>query len=296
MLYGHQGRLRGLSYAPDGGRLASASEDGTVRVWPVASAGDPLVLKVHTGSAEALTFLPDGRLVTGAADGTVAVWDVTAGRKLAGRRAHEGGVRHLACAPGRPLVVSAGWDRTLKSWEFATVRKRLPQPGELSWEDDLEIGGLAFRDADTLAVGGCFSRGEVGEAGVYFLDLKEEDKGFGPLDQNIRALACSADGRWCAVSDPGREVLCESTSGKTLTFPDHGCILALAFLPGPSRVLAGGSDGAVRLYALGDEVEELRAFTWHDDWVTCLAVSPDGMTAAAGYEDGCVAVWDLADL
>jgi hypothetical protein len=43
VLTGHQGRITSLSFAPDGKRLASASEDGTALVWESAQAPLPAV-------------------------------------------------------------------------------------------------------------------------------------------------------------------------------------------------------------------------------------------------------------
>ena len=36
-LHGHRGNVRGLSFSPDGRTLASASSDGTIRLWSVSS-------------------------------------------------------------------------------------------------------------------------------------------------------------------------------------------------------------------------------------------------------------------
>src|SRR5580704_9875249 len=33
----HQGRVRSLSVAPDGNRLVSGSEDGTIKIWDLAN-------------------------------------------------------------------------------------------------------------------------------------------------------------------------------------------------------------------------------------------------------------------
>jgi WD40 repeat protein len=70
----------GVCFSPDGKRLASASNDMTVKVWDAVTGQQALTLKGQTNIVVSVCFSPDGkRLASSSHDGSVKVWDADSG-------------------------------------------------------------------------------------------------------------------------------------------------------------------------------------------------------------------------
>ena len=80
---GHAGRLRSVAWAPDGQRIASASEDETIKIWDAASGLEIRTFRGHATGVFGVTFSPDGgRIASISWDGTVKLWEVMTGEEF----------------------------------------------------------------------------------------------------------------------------------------------------------------------------------------------------------------------
>ena len=119
LLEGHRrGFFRGLQ--PDGGRLASAGADKTVRLWDVASGKQPAVLEGHTEEVQSVAFSPDGAWLASASHDKTCGLGRRLRKQLAVLEGHTDAVNSVAFSPDGARLASAGDDETIRLWDVAT--------------------------------------------------------------------------------------------------------------------------------------------------------------------------------
>ncbi|MHC5719106.1 MAG: WD40 repeat domain-containing protein, partial [Nostoc sp.] len=82
-LEGHSSWVYSVVFSPDGQRLASASDDKTIKLWDVATGKAVQTLTGHSRGVNSVVFSPDGhRLASASDDKTIKLWDVATGKAL----------------------------------------------------------------------------------------------------------------------------------------------------------------------------------------------------------------------
>jgi WD40 repeat protein len=82
-LEGHSGAVRSVAFSHDSARLASASDDRTVKIWDAHSGACLQILEGHSGAVSSVAFSHDSaRLASASLDRTVKIWDAHSGACL----------------------------------------------------------------------------------------------------------------------------------------------------------------------------------------------------------------------
>jgi WD40 repeat protein len=125
-LKGHTGKVYAavFSLLDDELRTATASADGTMRIWN--REGKLLHdLREHEGSVNDVVWSPHGRwAATASQDGTARIWNWAEERSEHVLRGHEGSVLGLAWSPDGRTLATAGKDGTVRLWDTASGERR----------------------------------------------------------------------------------------------------------------------------------------------------------------------------
>jgi WD40 repeat protein len=292
-LKGHTASVKRIAFSPDGRRLVSGSEDGTVKVWDLnaARAGGAdspvLTFKGHTSGVVSVAFTPDGtRIISGSRDKTVKVWDSTSPQECQTWTGHTHTVMSVAWCADESRVASAGRDGLIKIWDTTT--------GQVlrSWKGHQRdaICVVFSPDGKRLASSGMDGTIKVWDAttGDPIRDLE------GHTGQ-IQALAFSPNGQRLASAghDHTARIWDVATGQPVYILKGHReRVPGVAFSADGSRLATAGFDNLVKIWdtTSGKELHELKG---HEGPVWSVAFSPDGSKLASAGQDTFIRLWDV---
>jgi len=284
-LRGHTKFVESTVFSPDGSRLASTGADGTLRLWSPAT-GEMLISCSLPEQGGSVAFSPDGeRLAVGTYDGHVRIYD------LAGREQQswegQGRITGVRFSPAGDRLAWCGYS----GCGIVSVRSKTKPR---SFRDQGMVFALAFSpDSQTLATVGPGDSMTLRK--VSSLEVKQQlTHGARPGCWNV---AFTPDGATLVLALGDGVQFWDVAKGELRQLlQDHQEIVSgLAISADAQRLATCSWDKTILLYGLeGGVPRRLASYDWQIGRLHDVALSPDGMiAAAAGEGDSSLVVWDL---
>ncbi|MEE3717980.1 AAA-like domain-containing protein [Tumidithrix elongata RA019] len=284
-LEGHADSINSLDFSLDGTILASASDDGTIKLWQ--RNGTPIKTLVgHQGSVDSVSFSPDSQtLLSAGSDGTARLWQRD-GTLIKVLTAHRDRISSAVFSPDGSVIATASWDNSIQLWKSNGEEIPTVEP----MRDRSAIYSLSFSPNSQLLA----SAGAQGDIKIW--DRNGNNQLTWQAHKNqINSLSFSHDGKIVAsASNDGMIKLWRIQDGsllQTLT-GEQSVIFSIHFSPDDRAIASASNDGTIKLWRIQDG-KEINTFKKHRGAVYSVRFSPDGETLASGGYDSTIKLWHI---
>jgi WD40 repeat protein len=120
-LESHDGWVHSVVFSHDSSRVASGSDDKTIKIWDAQTGACLQTLEGHDGAVYSVVFSHDSsRVASGSGDSTIKIWDAHTGACLQTLEGHDETVYSVVFSHDSSRVASGSGDSTIKIWDAHT--------------------------------------------------------------------------------------------------------------------------------------------------------------------------------
>lgn len=268
--------------------LASASWDGTVRLWAMADGRALKKWAAHRHPITAIAANPDGSVMASGcgAEDWVVLWTTQEGAPFKVLRGHVKGVACLAMSPDGRLLAAGCYDGKCRLWRVrdGALLKTLAV-------DKDSVRSVVFSPEGKIIATG----GEDAQVRLWSVPEGEPLATLTGHSMTVRSLVFTPDGKYLASGSSDNTIILWSMPEMTLNrrLLGHTNVVTALAVSNDGRVLASaGWDRAVRLWVM-PEGRAWGALEEHSGPVTCLTTDPESRVLVSGGHDCTVMMWNF---
>ncbi|KAG2448525.1 hypothetical protein HYH02_006416 [Chlamydomonas schloesseri] len=292
---GHSGVCACVSWSPDGATLASASWDGTLRLFDSGTGECIAVLLGHEGKAKCVEWSPSGRmLASGGEDKSMRLWDAVSGECVAALQGHEEDVNAVAWSADGKRIASGANDQTIRVWDVATASCTATLPAQ-----GFKVNTVAWsRDGRRLASGGGYMGVEDTSVVVWDVAAARPEAVLVGHEMHVQHVAFSPDGAVLASASHDATV-------RLWSVPDAQLLAVLRHHAQPVTAVAWSGDGRQLATASWDKTLALvdlgsgqvaAILEGHMNLPFDCKWSPDNKSLASCGKSGTCRIWTVPEL
>jgi len=310
----HADRVNALSYSSDGHTVASASRDGTAKVWDLSNGREISTYRGHLEQTDDPTkggsnvlgvtdiaFHPKDKVVASSCGNQIHLWDPATGKHikiLLNLGKTDKPIKAIAYSPDGKLIAVGGDDGILRVIESDSGKAIYTSPSRNARIEKVAFSPngklVALGDSNMqVAVYAPEAKGNQLAMSVQGVDLGEV-MGVAFSSDSSSVFTCGRDGKARLTAGPTPDGgNAPNTATRLKEFTGHsGSVTGLTVTTDGQFLITCGDDKTVRVWEVKTG-KQLRSFQGHMTKITAVGVRGDGRQVASASEDGAVRVWDL---
>jgi WD40 repeat protein len=272
---GHTDSVWSVAVTPDGNKIISGSQDGTIKIWNLNSGNLEHTIEAHNDSVK--TVCTDGlRIISGSRDKTIKIWNLKTGEIVRTLSGHLKAVNAIVLTRNSSKIISGSDDKTLKIWELRTGELLHTFVGNCS---PVQTVTTVFAKNKEWIVYSPYNH----ILRVWNLETGEEEFTLGESDkvwsEKVLSIAATRDEQHVVTTSQNGTIIVwkVGTWKKECTFKGHSeSIHTVAVTPDGKYIISGSSFyGTIKIWRL-DTLQNEATFIGHTASVLAVTVTPDG--------------------